>query len=247
MPGLDIKVEAEAWLKTFQEYERVCSIIPAQALEKKAVRLRLALVNEMKSISLRKGQAKAEMKARGGSLKIRASIRNKYEGEKNLFLKGKHGKGTLLNRRLSKRIKVMKTFKTGENKGKKASVGRLLWKDIIIKELTARQRSRSLLAASWVNRAHKYSAKKRNATFDQPLKSRQMGNRVAIETDKGNSARIVLENFVDATQKIGVGRGMVARVFRRETQDMVQYIEQKLAKAAANYASGAKIPEGQTI
>lgn len=227
-PYLDVNVESEAWLKTWAEYVMRVNKLPADALEHKALNLRIRLLKQFKAIRLQRGQAKRELKARGGRIKIRKSIRDKYKS--GTFL------GGLYNRASKARVKVRKRIKkTGETK----TISRFAWADAVAKEISARNRSRSLLAASWVNEAHKKATSLRTANFRSDLKSTQQGNSVSINT-YGNNPRIVLENYVAAVSKVGNGKGILARALRAETDDMKKYLADKAARVAKRLEGGAK-------
>lgn len=228
-PQLDIRVEGEAWLKTFGEYVQQVKLLPADALERKAVRIRLGLVQGFKTVALRRGQAKREMKARGGRIKIRKSIREKYS--KGTFL------GGLINRKSKSRVTV---FKKNKSKGETRKIKRFSWQDAVVKELEARQRSRSLLSASWVNRQHTYNSSElsmddkragRTAKFSQNLKSNRFSNKVSIATT-GNNPSILIQNFIEGVPKTDAQKGIIARVLRRETDDMMTYLKRKADRAA---------------
>ena len=217
-PYLDVSVESEDWLKTFAAYTLQVKLLPADALERKAFRLRMALLKQFALVKMKKGQAKRELRQRGGRIKIRKSIRDKYKS--GTFL------GGLVNRASKARVKVKKTVK-----GKTKEISRFAWADAVSKELTARNRSRSLLAASWVNKAHEQGKQPRTASFKQNLKSNQGGNSVAIDTT-GNDASIVLKNFVQGVAKVSANKGIIARAIRVETDDMKTYLRRKAERAA---------------
>ena len=223
-PYLDVSVESEDWLKTFATYTLQVKLLPADALERKAFRLRMALLKQFALVKMKKGQAKRELRQRGGRIKIRKSIRDKYKS--GTFLVGKHGMGGLVNRASKARVKVKKTVK-----GKTKEISRFAWADAVSKELTARNRSRSLLAASWVNKAHEQGKQPRTASFKQNLKSNQGGNSVAIDTT-GNDASIVLKNFVQGVAKVSANKGIIARAIRVGTDDMKVYLQRKAERAA---------------
>ena len=217
-PYLDVSVESEDWLKTFAAYTLQVKLLPADALERKAFRLRMALLKQFALVKMKKGQAKRELRQRGGRIKIRKSIRDKYKS--GTFL------GGLVNRASKARVKVKKTVK-----GKTKEISRFAWADAVSKELTARNRSRSLLAASWVNKAHEQGKQPRTASFKQNLKSEQGGNSVTIDTT-GNDASIVLKNFVQGVAKVSANKGIIARAIRVGTDDMKVYLQRKAERAA---------------
>lgn len=78
-PSLDVKLEAEEFRRTFAQYERLTSATPGQAVEKQAVNLRIQLVKGFKKVAIKRSTPRDEMKARGGTLKVRRSIRDKYK------------------------------------------------------------------------------------------------------------------------------------------------------------------------
>jgi hypothetical protein len=132
----------------------------------------------------------------------------------------------MLNRDSRARVKVKKTVK-----GVRKTVSRFAWADAVRQELGARNRSRSLLAASWVNKAHEQGKAPRVATFKNDLKSRQAGNSVQIDT-VGNEAEIRLKNFVQGVAKVNGTKGIIARAIRIETDDMKRYLQRKAERAA---------------
>lgn len=217
-PYLDVSVESQGWLKAWSEYVLQVSLAPADALERKALNLRLRLLGQFKAIRMRPGQAKRELRQRGGRIKIRKSIRDKFKS--GVFL------GGMVNRDSRARVKVKKKVK-----GVTKTVSRFAWADAVRMELGARNRSRSLLAASWVNDAHKQGKAPRTATFKEDLKSKQAGNTVTINTI-GNDAEIVLRNFVQGVGIVNSRKGIVARAIRAETDDMKTYLQRKAARAA---------------
>lgn len=213
-PYLDVSVESADWLKTFATYTLQVKLLPADALERKAFRLRMALLKQFALVKMKKGQAKRELRQRGGRIKIRKSIRDKFK--KGVFL------GGLVNRASKSRVKVKKNGKT---------ISRFAWADAVRQELSARNRSRSLLAASWVNKAHAQGTAPRTANLVQDLKSKQAGNSVAIATT-GNDPSIVLKNFVQGVAKVNSTKGIIARAIRMETDDMKTDLQRKAERAA---------------
>lgn len=213
-PYLDVSVESADWLKTFATYTLQVKLLPADALERKAFRLRMALLNQFALVKMKKGQAKRELRQRGGRIKIRKSIREKFG--KGIFL------GGLVNRKSKARVQVKKKGKT---------ISRFAWADAVRLEISARNRSRSLLAASWVNKAHEQGTAPRTSNFVQDLKSKQGGNSVSIATT-GNDPSIVLKNFVQGVAKVNASKGIIARAIRVETDDMKRYLQRKAERAA---------------
>jgi len=221
-PQLDVSVEAGAFMQTFKEYERLTSQTPAQAVEKQAVNLRVKLIRGFSAVKLRKGQAAREMRQRGGRIRVRQSIRDSYKGT-NVFT------GNMVNRKSREQVKGK--AKDGTAKGVPA------WKEAITRELAARNRSRSFLAASWLNpfQAQKDSTGK-NAVYQSRVKSGATTGSVTLRT-VGPQPEAILRNTVEAVAKLGFNRGIIARAMRESSDDMRAYIVRKLQKNAQTLAS----------
>lgn len=216
-PQLDVSVEAGNFMRTFQEYERLTSQTPAQAVEKQAVNLRVRLIRGFSTVKLRKGQAKQELKQRGGRIRVRASIRDSYKGT-NVFL------GGMVNRKSREQVKGK--AKDGTAKGVPA------WKEAVTRELAARNRSRSFLAASWLNPFQPSpNSVGQSGTYVSKVKSGAVTGSVTINTT-GSSPEAVLRNTVQAVAKIGFNRGIIAKALNESTADMRTYIVRKLNKNA---------------
>lgn len=221
-PQLDVSVEAGAFMRTFQEYERLTSQTPAQAVEKQAVNLRVKLIRGFSTVKLRKGQAKQELKQRGGKIRVRKSIRDSYKGT-NVFL------GGMVNRK--SREQVAGKARDGTKKGVPA------WKEAVTRELAARNRSRSFLAASWLNPFNPQpNSTGTVGTYVSKVKSGTTTGQVLVRTT-GKEPEVVLRNTVEAVAKIGFNRGIIAKALNESSADMRSYIVRKLQRNAQTLAN----------
>jgi len=224
-PQLDIKVESETFQRTFREYEKLTSKTPAQAVEKQAVNLRVKLIRGFLSVKMKKGQARAEMDARGGKLKVRKSIRDRYKGLE-VF------KGGLIQRNTFDLDYVSKKIQRGKNKGQRRVKAVPAWSRAIQLELAARNRSRSFLAASWLNSFQASdNGQGQNGVFVSKVKSGEVTGQTSVRTT-GDAPEITLRNITEGVAKVGFSRGIIARALAETSADMRSYIVRKLQKNA---------------
>jgi len=214
-PSLDVQLEADEFRRTFAQYERLTSATPGQAVEKQAVNLRIQLIRGFKKVAIKRSTPADEMKARGGTLKVRRSIRDKYKNT-DAFLGGMINRGGK-DRAMSKR-----------RKGKTSNKPVPAWAVAVNQEIAARRRSRSLLAASWLS-PMQASNTPRIATFTNRLKSGTVAGTVAVDST-GKDANATLTNQVEGVAKVGYSRGIIAAALRAASADMMVYINRKLER-----------------
>jgi len=222
LPTLDVSVESGTFMRTFQEYERLTSQTPAQAVEKQAVNLRVKLIRGFSAVKLRKGQAARELKQRGGRIMVRKSIRDSYKGT-NVFL------GGMVNQKSKEQVK---------GKDRKGTIkGVPAWKEAVRRELSARNRSRAFLAASWLSSFQANgSGQGQTGVFVSKVKSGEVTGQTSVRTT-GTEPEIVLRNIVEGVAKVGFNRGIIARAMRETSDDMRVYIVRKLNKNAQTLAN----------
>lgn len=219
-PQFDVGFESEEFIKTFSEYARLVNLTTVQAVEKQAKNLRIRLVVGFKQVKLKKGQAGRELKQRGGRIKIRRSIRESYK-DTDVF------KGSFLNR---KSKATLQSRQKSRRQGVKGATKQIpAWSVAVARELAARERSRTFLAASWLN-PHEASETPRMVRLASIVKSGLKTGEVDVNTT-GDSPQIILRNFVRAVGIVGESKGIIASALQKSRLDMRTYIERKLEQA----------------
>lgn len=215
--SLNVSINGLAeYTEALDQYIKVSKRDIAEIITKKGVSLRLTIMRGLRNASPGKSKVKADLKRRGYKMKIKSKKALRYAGlrfsEKSMYLPLLEKEGIVPTKNMMKL--------------KPSMLARMLAN---VAETKARNSARGYLASTMKVSGHK-NGKPENAAFtNDPLRNHKLPTSITIKT-LGDKPFVHIQGNAVGIGKVSDRKAIVTRALLDEKQDMLEYINNKLAK-----------------